>query len=146
MAVRDEIRSTLNTHLAGTAGIPAAGRWSNENVEFDPGSGQDGNWVRVTHSPGFRELFTFPSTGGWVQTTGLMFVDLFFPMGAGPSAADTLAAAVEARFPPGQEFTLSGSRTLRITRSLARGGFRERDWYHVPVEVGWEIQTVNALV
>lgn len=144
MGLSGEIRDAVEAHLAGTSGLPSSAQWSVQNTAFQPTLGT--TWVRLTFAPGFRDLLTVPASGGWVQTSGLVFVDLFFPLDRGPDTADDLSDAVVARFPPGQQFTLAGGRTLRVTRSLARGGNREKEWYHVPVEIGWEIETVNALI
>jgi hypothetical protein len=145
MGLTGDIRAALEAHLATVPGIPSSTtRWARQNVGFEAEPKE--NWLRVVLAPGFRDRLTAPAEGALVQSSGLLLVDLFLPIGAGPDAADTLGDAVVTRFPPGQQFTVVGGRSLRITRSIARTGVRETDWYHVPVEVGWEIETINALV
>ena len=143
MATLAELRSALETRLATVTGLPALAQRAKENDGFQPTPGT--NWVATALRPGSRELLTMPANGGWVVHTGLYLVDLYFRVTRnGTTDADTLAEAVLAQFPPGLQLT-AGAEQVRVTRSIARGGFREEGWWVVPIEVGWQVETINAV-
>jgi hypothetical protein len=142
VGVRADVRAALDARLLTATGIPDADHRASENAGYQPIPGDP--WVRAQLGFGPEELFTVPAAGGWRVHTGLYFVDLFYPLDAGPGAADTLAEAVLARFAPGQSLT-GGSTTFRVTRSQRRGGFRETDWYQVPLEVAWQVEAINTV-
>lgn len=143
MASLAEIRAALETRLGGVTGLPPAAARARENEAFDRPAGK--NWVGTALRPGSRELITAPAEGGYLAHAGLYLVDVFVPAAVTVASADTLAQAVVDRFPPGLSLP-AGAQALRILRSVARGGFRDDGWYQVPVEIGWQVETINSVV
>ena len=143
MGLSEDLRTALAARVGTVTGIPGADYRAGENTVFEPPIGE--TWLRETLVFGARTRLTAPADGAWLQHTGLYLVDVFHPENLGPGAADTLADAVLTQFADGQQYT-TPSGSLRITRATRRGGFRAEGWYQVPVEIGWEIETVQTVM
>jgi len=137
-----DLRAALAARLATVSGLPVAAKRAGENTAFEVPIGSA--WLRQTLLFGGRERLTAPGEGAWVVQDGIYQVDLFHPQNRGPDASDTLAESVLLKFPPGLTL-MAGAVPVRITRSRRNGGLREDDWYHVPLEVGWQLETVQTL-
>ncbi len=143
MGLSNDLRTALAARVGTVAGIPDAAHRAGENARFDPPIGE--TWLRESLVFGERGRLTLPAEGAWLLHTGLYLVDVFHPEDLGTGPADTMADAIVATFGDGQQFTTSSGQ-LRVTRATRRGGFRNEGWYQVPVEVGWQIETVQTLI
>lgn len=121
------VRAALETALNGMS--PAlATAW--ENAPYSPSPGTP--WQMVTLLPAEPDNREMNATH---IERGLMQVNLFYPLNAGPSAAETRAELIRDTFPRGASFT-SGSVTTHIERTPEIGpGVVEDDWFMKPVRV-----------
>lgn len=99
-----------------------------------------------TGTPWTREQLSFADSdvmvvlGGaqmMVEELGVYLVDLFFPEGYGAEAADELADAVRATFPPGLIVTGPEGQVTRVRRTVRGAGLPGDGWYQVPVSIYW---------
>jgi hypothetical protein len=121
------IRAGLETALNGMS--PAlATAW--ENASYSPVPGTP--WQMVTLLPAEPDNREMNATH---IERGLMQVNLFYPLNAGPGAAETRAELIRETFSRGASFTSSGVVThLERTPEIAPGRV-EDDWYLKPVRV-----------
>lgn len=143
MGLSEDLRAALAARVGTVVGVPAADHRAGENLRFDPPIGD--TWLRETLLFGERSRLTMPAEGAWLLHTGLYLVDVFHPEDLGTVPADTLGDAILNAFADGQQYT-TPSGQLRVTRATRRGGFRNDGWYQVPVEIGWQIETVQTVL
>ena len=79
--------------------------------------------------------FSNPGVGNFLRELGIIQVTLLYPLGTGPSAADTKAQAIRDAFPQGKSFT-SGTVTLIIQRTpTVAPGRIDGDRWSIPVKI-----------
>lgn len=122
------VRAALETAL--NAILPAlATAW--QNVKYDPVPGTP--YQAVYLLPAEPENPTMGDT--FHRERGIFQVSLFYPLLAGPGAAETRAELIRTAFYRGASFT-SGTVTVRIDRTPEVGqGRADEDRWHVPVKI-----------
>lgn len=129
-SVYDEIRSALETQLAGISGIPSIA-W--ENVTFTRTTGQ--SYVKPRLFPTVRE----PAHRGLNPQQyyqGLFRVDCYVPEGAGPKAGDELANLIIDNFEATTDLS-SGSTNVCIRYAEREQGTPDGAFFMIPVNIGF---------
>lgn len=120
-------RAALETALAAMSPALAT---QYENVPYEP----------VEGTP-YQAVFLMPAEpnnpeiGRFTQERGLLQVSLFYPLGAGPSAAEARAELIRTTFKRGTTFTASGIKTTVEKTPEIAPAMIEEDRYHVPVRI-----------
>jgi hypothetical protein len=139
MALHSDIRAALETQLANTAGLPTARNW--EAVTFDPPA-VSVPYVRASYQPTSSRAVTMGNAPVFLHL-GLFLVDLFYPLGQGPKAAEAMADAVRARFKIPLMLVQNGTRVA--IRYCERGAGLPADGrFLVPVTVAWRVHSTEA--
>lgn len=135
------IRTALRTRLRTVAGLPAM---APENGTYEPVVGTP--YVRDHVGFGTRTLRTFPAARGEVGQDGFYQIDLYLLAGAGPGPTDTLVAAIDAAFRPGDAVATTDPARPLILASMLRPVSRTEDgWYRTTLRIGWRWSSANAL-
>lgn len=135
------IRAALRTRLRTVSGLPTI---APENGTFDPTTGT----AHVKDHVGFgtRTLRTYPAARGEVEQSGFYQIDLFLPTGKGPGPTDTLVAAIDAAFRPGDAVATSDpARPVMLFSMLRPVSQVEDGWYRTTLRIGWRWSSANAL-
>ncbi len=126
------VRVALETALAAASvGFPTA----YENVPYTPTPGTAWQAVYVM----FAEPDN-PEIGTRYTERGVMQVNLFYPLDAGPGAAETRAETLRSAFAYGTSLTSGGVTTIIVKTPEIGPGRVEDDWYLKPVKVRFEAQ------
>ncbi len=134
MSLHNDIRAGLESRLAGTSGLPAARAW--ESTLFEPPP-INTPYVRALYQPTSSRRTTM-GNNPWFQHLGLFLVDVFFPHGAGPQAAEAMADAVRARFPVTRSVVWNGVQ-IGVRYSERSAGLPADGRFMVPVTVAWRV-------
>nr|WP_254628118.1 phage tail terminator-like protein [Myxococcus sp. CA040A] len=109
------------------------------NVTFTPTAGTP--WARVDH----LWARTSPGSAGvdsYTRHPGVLQVLLFFPLGAGAGASLTAAQALCGGFTRGTSL-VRGDTTVRVQSASVALGFRDEEWWAVPVSVWWLVHSID---
>jgi len=130
------VRQALETQLAAvSSGFPTA----YENVKYEPVTGTAWQAAFLMSAEPLN-----PEMGnGWMDR-GYLQVNLFYPLDAGPGAAETRAETIRDAFPRGATFVAGGVSTL-IERTPEIGpGRADDDWYIKPVKIRYFSNLVRS--
>lgn len=141
MSIYDDIRSALETRLAGTVGVPNI---SYENVKYTPTTGTPYIESRVIFSS------RVPATRGLNQSTGkphqhryrgVFQMLLHYPEGVGSGPSQDMVNLLIDRFESATDisFTNSDPKTIYVTVDYAEqmGAYNKSPWYVTPVNINW---------
>lgn len=136
-SIQNDIRAALESHLAGTPGLPDI---AYENVAFEPVTGT--SFLKVQYLP----TVTRPSVRGLnpqLRYQGVFSVTVFAPEGQGPATADDYANKVVDAFAATTDisFTNGDAETIIVSIDYAerQQGMIDSPWYFVPINIGWYI-------
>ena len=157
-SIQNDIRAALESHLAGTSGLPSI---AYENVAFEPTTGT--SFLKVQYLP----TVTRPAVRGLnpqLRYQGIFSVTVFAPEGKGPKEAgdyvntviDAFAATTSIYWSIPEDRILleseafllleSGGKTLidgvinvSIDYAERQQGIIDSPWYFVPINIGWYI-------
>lgn len=124
------VRRALEKQLAGVTGIPSI---SYDNVPFTPTNGTP--WVRASLKPSESRQTALGITGTR-RISGVMFIDLFYPVGGGPADAEIMAETVMESFKSGATL-VEASQDVHIQYSEPSPSLVLDGWYQVPLVVAW---------
>ena len=118
-----------------TAAVAAIGAIPTEyeNVKFTPPVGA--KWASLFFLPNVPTVATLGSTGQ-DEATGLIQIDLNYPLGTGNSAARTDFETIRAAFPAGSRHTSSGQ-TVMVTGCGRNQGQIVGNYFRVSISVFW---------
>ena len=114
------IRAALETHLAGTSGLPDI---AYENVTYSPTTGQS---------------FINPQQ----RYQGIFSLNVYSPEGTGPSACEAIVKKLLERFEATTDITYndgSADYTVFISYAERSNALVDAPWYLIPVDIGWYI-------
>ena len=136
-SIQNDIRAALESHLAGTSGLPSI---AYENVAFEPTTGT--SFLKVQYFP----TATRPAVRGLnpqLRYQGIFAVTVFTPEGKGPAAADDYSNKVIDAFAATTDisFTNGDAETIKVSIDYAerQQGIIDSPWYFVPINIGWYI-------
>jgi hypothetical protein len=136
-SIQNDIRAALESHLAGTSGLPSI---AYENVAFEPTTGT--SFLKVQYLP----TATRPAVRGLnpqLRYQGIFAVTVFTPEGKGPAAADDYSNKVVDAFAATTDisFTNGDAETIKVSIDYAerQQGIIDSPWYFVPINIGWYI-------
>lgn len=136
-SIQNDIRAALESHLAGTSGLPDI---AYENVAFEPTTGT--SFLTVQYLP----TVTRPAVRGLnpqLRYQGVFSVTVFAPEGQGPATADDYANKVIDAFAATTDisFTNGDAETITVSIDYAerQQGMIDSPWYFVPINIGWYI-------
>ena len=136
-SIQNDIRAALESHLAGTSGLPDI---AYENVAFEPTTGT--SFLTVQYLP----TVTRPAVRGLnpqLRYQGVFSVTVFTPEGRGPATADDYANKVIDAFAATTDisFTNIDAETIKVSIDYAerQQGIIDSPWYFVPINIGWYI-------
>ena len=136
-SIQNDIRAALESHLAGTSGLPSI---AYENVSFEPTTGT--SFLKVQYLP----TVTRPAVRGLnpqLRYQGIFAVTVFTPEGKGPAAADDYSNKVIDAFAATTDisFTNGDAETIKVSIDYAerQQGIIDSPWYFVPINIGWYI-------
>jgi len=132
MSIINDIRACLDTHLAGTVGLPAV---AYQNVPYEPTTGT--TFVKVDMVPTSRR----PAVRGLnpqQRYDGLYSILICTPENLGPGAGYDVADLLLDRFDATTDISLSGL-TISIDYSEVRTSFLDSPFYCTPVTVAWYV-------
>jgi len=136
-SIQNDIRAALESHLAGTSGLPSI---AYENVPFEPTTGT--SFLKVQYLP----TVTRPAVRGLnpqLRYQGIFAVTVFTPEGKGPAAADDYSNKVIDAFAATTDisFTNGDAETIKVSIDYAerQQGIIDSPWYFVPINIGWYI-------
>jgi hypothetical protein len=130
MSIINDIRACLDTHLAGTVGLPAV---AHQNVPYEPTTGT--SFVKVDMVPTSRR----PAVRGLnpqQRYDGLYSILICTPENLGPGAGYDIADLLLDRFDATTDISLSGL-TISIDYSEVRTSFLDSPFYCTPVTIAW---------
>jgi hypothetical protein len=130
MSIINDIRACLDTHLAGTVGLPAV---AYQNVPYEPTTGT--TFVKVDMVPTSRR----PAVRGLnpqQRYDGLYSILICTPENLGPGAGYDIADLLLDRFNATTDISLSGL-TISIDYSEVRTSFLDSPFYCTPVTIAW---------
>lgn len=104
-----------------------------ENMDFSPPT--NAKWASLFFLPNVPVVATLGSTGQ-DEATGLIQIDLNYPLGTGNSAARTDFETLRAAFPAGSRHTNTGQ-VVMVTRTGRSAGRIVDNYYRVSVSVFW---------
>jgi hypothetical protein len=121
------IRAALETALVAL-GWPDQTAW--ENKSFNPTAGTPYQRATLLQAdPDDSEI------GAPAMERGYLQVDLFYPTGDGPGAADTRARLLRSTFYRGRSLPFDGGRILIHRTASILPGYTDVDRYVVPVRI-----------
>lgn len=132
MSIINDIRACLDTHLAGTVGLPAV---AHQNVPYEPTTGN--SFVKVDMVPTSRR----PAVRGLnpqQRYDGLYSILICTPENLGPGAGYDIADLLLDRFDATTDISLSGL-TISIDYSEVRTSFLDSPFYCTPVTIAWYV-------
>ena|SRR6056300_281137 len=136
-SIQNDIRAALESHLAGTSGLPDI---AYENVAFEPTTGT--SFLKVQYLP----TVTRPAVRGLnpqLRYQGVFSVTVFALEGQGPATADDYANKVIDAFAATTDisFTNGDAETIIVSIDYAerQQGMIDSPWYFVPINIGWYI-------
>jgi hypothetical protein len=132
MSIINDIRACLDTHLAGTVGLPAV---AHQNVPYEPTTGTA--FVKVDMVPTSRR----PAVRGLnpqQRYDGLYSILICTPENLGPGAGYDIADLLLDRFDATTDISLSGL-TISIDYSEVRTSFLDSPFYCTPVTIAWYV-------
>ena len=136
-SIQNDIRAALESHLAGTSGLPSI---AYENVAFEPTTGT--SFLKVQYLP----TATRPAVRGLnpqLRYQGIFAVTVFTPEGKGPAVADDYSNKVIDAFAATTDisFTNGDAETIKVSIDYAerQQGIIDSPWYFVPINIGWYI-------
>jgi hypothetical protein len=132
MSIINDIRACLDTHLAGTVGLPAV---AHQNVPYEPTTGT--TFVKVDMVPTSRR----PAVRGLnpqQRYDGLYSILICTPENLGPGAGYDIADLLLDRFDATTDISLSGL-TISIDYSEVRTSFLDSPFYCTPVTIAWYV-------
>jgi hypothetical protein len=132
MSIINDIRACLDTHLAGTASLPAV---AHQNVPYEPTTGT--SFVKVDMVPTSRR----PAVRGLnpqQRYDGLYSILICTPENLGPGAGYDIADLLLDRFDATTDISLSGL-TISIDYSEVRTSFLDSPFYCTPVTIAWYV-------
>ena len=132
MSIINDIRACLDTHLTGTAGLPAV---AHQNVPYEPTTGT--TFVKVDMVPTSRR----PAVRGLnpqQRYDGLYSILICTPENLGPGAGYDVADLLLDRFDATTDISLSGL-TISIDYSEVRTSFLDSPFYCTPVTIAWYV-------
>ncbi len=130
MAIIDDIRVALETHLAATTGIPDV---AYENVRFDKEAVTE--YIECTNTITSRR----PSVRGpnpLMRYQGLLQMTLCVPVNQGTGVVARYADTLLARFDGSSDLTAT-SQAVSIEYSELGDGYDRDPFYCLPVQVAW---------
>jgi hypothetical protein len=136
-SIYNDIRAALESHLAGTSGLPSGIAY--ENVSFEPQTGT--SFLKVAFVPTSRR----PAVRGLnpqQRYQGVFRVFCYTPEGSGPATADDIANKVIEAFDATTDISFtSGGETTIVSVDYAErdNGFVDSPWYYTVVNIGWYI-------
>lgn len=126
------VRVALETALAAaSSGFPTA----YENTPYTPVVGTAWQAAYIL----FAEPDN-PEIGARYTERGVLQINLFYPLDAGPGAAETRAETLRTAFAYGTALTSGGVTTIIVKTPEIGPGRVEDDWYVKPVKVRFEAQ------
>lgn len=132
--IRAAFESRLATWAAAqTPAIPVAF----ENVAFTPPAGR---YLRAFILPATTISLTLDRLHR--QRKGVFQVSIVMPIGTGPGAAQTIAAALDTLFPLTTPMVQGSQRIHLITPMSAGPAIQESDRYTVPVSAQYQADTI----
>lgn len=132
MSIINDIRACLDTHLAGTVGLPTV---AHQNVPYEPTTGTA--YVKVDMVPTSRR----PAVRGLnpqQRYDGLYSILICTPENLGPGAGYDIADLLLDRFDATTDISLSGL-TISIDYSEVRTSFLDSPFYCTPVTIAWYV-------
>jgi hypothetical protein len=132
MSIINDIRACLDTHLAGTVGLPAV---AHQNVPYEPTTGT--SFVKVDMVPTSRR----PAVRGLnpqQRYDGLYSILICTPENLGPGAGYDISDLLLDRFDATTDISLSGL-TISIDYSEVRTSFLDSPFYCTPVTIAWYV-------
>jgi hypothetical protein len=132
MSIINDIRACLDTHLAGTVGLPAV---AHQNVPYEPTTGTP--FIKVDLVPTSRR----PAVRGLnpqQRYDGLYSILICTPENLGPGAGYDIADLLLDRFDATTDISLSGL-TISIDYSEVRTSFLDSPFYCTPVTIAWYV-------
>lgn len=131
-SIYDDIRTALETKLAGIAGVPQIA-W--ENVTYTPTTGTpfvQPRLIPTTREPAVRGL------NPQMYYQGIFRINCYVPEGLGPAAADDLADKIIDAFEATTDVT-AGSTIVSIRYAEREQGMPDGTFFMIPVNIGWYI-------
>lgn len=125
----------VNAYVTGAFGLPTA----YENRVFDTTPGVP--WAAVHVLPAQPDVFTLGSSGR-DEHTGILQIDLFYPLNTGDGAILAKADAIRTYFKAGTDFDYNGQ-TVTIRNSGRSGGRRDEGWYSIIMTIEWYAYTTR---
>lgn len=128
-SIYTEIRAALETKLTTVPGVPII---AYENVDFDPTTGTP--FVSVRMFPGSRR----PAVRGLTpqqRYEGIFRIDVVYPKGTGPSAAETMADTILENFEATTDLALTGGCYVSIDYAERGQGTSDNPWYVIPLSI-----------
>jgi hypothetical protein len=132
MSIINDIRACLDTHLAGTVGLPAV---AYQNVPYEPTTGTP--FIKVDMVPTSRR----PAVRGLnpqQRYDGLYSILICTPENMGPGAGYDIADLLLDRFNATTDISVSGL-TISIDYSEVRTSFLDSPFYCTPVTIAWYV-------
>lgn len=134
-----DIRSALQQRALTATGFPADGSRAFEGMSFTPVAGEE--WVRLTILPLANEAFV---TGQTNTMTGILQIDLYWPVGAGTGAIEAATNNLKSVFRPATRLTLAGGEPLDIVNVERISGLPpEADFIRSTVQVRWRVHSAR---
>ena len=132
MSIINDIRACLDTHLAGTVGLPAV---AHQNVPYEPTTGT--TFVKVDMVPTSRR----PAVRGLnpqQRYDGLYSILICTPENLGPGAGYDVADLLLDRFNATTDISFNGL-IISVDYSEVRTSFLDSPFYCTPVTIAWYV-------
>jgi hypothetical protein len=132
MTIINDIRACLDTHLAGTVGLPAV---AHQNVPYEPTTGT--SFIKVNMVPTSRR----PAVRGLnpqQRYDGLYSILICTPENMGPGAGYDLADLLLDRFNAATDISFNGL-IISVDYSEVRTSFLDSPFYCTPVTIAWYV-------
>jgi hypothetical protein len=132
MSIINDIRACLDTHLAGTVGLPAV---AHQNVPYEPTTGT--TFVKVDMVPTSRR----PAVRGLnpqQRYDGLYSILICTPENLGPGAGYDIADLLLERFNATTDISFNGL-IISVDYSEVRTSFLDSPFYCTPVTIAWYV-------